>query len=269
MNVALGALIIILLLSSVITFKPGVTRANENLRGLLAGQSMTDSFWFFIVVPVIFNLGFLLLVGLFSGLRYDVLYNLIIGNKDLHIDNFVFHRLLVQFLFYSLGSLAFGYLLGTALSYVDQRTDWVKRLLGLDHTEWYSLFEGYSPASTEVVDYDFIMIDVLSNTKETTTIYSGLLVEYFFKPKTNELEYLVLKAARRRDLRKEQLTQSASANDKTLFYSTDTGTTTQIPGQYFIIPMKEVLNINVSYTKIVTENATQHPESGAVAAPQG
>ena len=267
MNVALGALIIILLLSSVITFKPGVTRANENLRGLLAGQSLTDSFWFFIVVPVIFNLCFLLVVGLFSGVRFDVLYNLIIGNKDLQIDNLTFHRLLIHFLWYSLASLAFGYLLGTALSYIDQRTDWVKRLLGLDHTEWYSLFEGYSPAESEAIDYDFIMIDVLSNTKETTTIYSGLLVEYFFKPKTNDLEYLVLKAATRRDLRKEQLTQSPSASDKALFYSTDTGTTSQIPGQYFIIPMKEVLNINVSYTKIVNENPAAQQNANATPQP--
>lgn len=261
MNIALGALIIILLLSSVITFKPGVTRANENLRGLMAGQSLSDSFWFFIVVPLLFNLLFLLTVGYFSDIRYDVLYNLIIGNKDLPLNNAVFHRLLIHFLCYALFSLGFGYALGTLLGIIDRRTNWLKRLLGLDHTEWYSLFEGYSPAESEAIEYDFIMIDVLSNTKETTTIYSGLLVEYFFKPRTNDLEYLVLKAATRRDLRKEQLTATPAPTDKALFYSVDTGTTTKIPGQYFIIPMKEVLNINVSYTRIVDASLAAPPDA--------
>jgi hypothetical protein len=88
------------------------------------------------------------------------------------------------------------------------------------------------------------LVDILSNTKETTILYSGLLVKFDLVPNTRELAYITIKSASRRDLRSGS---SKSLNTETgqvsNFFVNENGPFIQIPGMYFTLLGKEILNI--------------------------
>jgi hypothetical protein len=249
-NIALGAIILVLLILPAISFRFGVNRSSE-LKELIATISITDSFWVFLIIPVLIHFtGILLVPACFGEIRYNTLFYLIIGNKDLVINNSFFQIYLFQFLGYTLLSTIIGYAIGLFFSgvedHVDQNRDslWRKvslsRLLGLQNNQWYSLLDANEQAG-------LVFVDILSQTKETTVIYSGFLHKYYFKHNSKELAYIVISIAVRRDMRAVQLSDT-QAKRNLAYYSTDMGTPVRItPGEYFVIPRENILNINILY----------------------
>ena len=101
-------------------------------------------------------------------------------------------------------------------------------------------------------DVDLILVDIVSETKEVTVIYSGFLEKFDVVPDKNELAYVTLSGARRRDLRKfskveEQPTVSGTSGTmtsgttvKVTSYENDSGDMILIPGKYFTIPGNKI-----------------------------
>lgn len=245
-----------MLLSSAITFKLALT-TQENLKGLISSQSITDSFWTFIFIPLIVNITSIFLIGLFYEIEYDVLYKLIIGDKDFKFGNAQFHKYVMEFLGFTIFSLFIGYVFGWIIVLIERKWSVITRFIGLNN-EWYSLFDGQT--LTDNSELSLTLINILSNTQETTTIYSGILVEYFLKPRSNgELEYIVLSSATRIDMKKSQ--HAMDMETRTNPFSPDNKAVSKIPGEFFIIPMKEVLNINVSFLKLEEVQAVKKEEA--------
>lgn len=254
MNIALGAFILTLLFLPAVSYRLAINR-EENLKELLSTFSLTDSIWVFSIAPIFIHvimLGCMLLAG--SEVKFDLILSILYSNKDFKIVNHAFSVDVMLFLSYCFVAIIVGYAFGLLTNFLEEKYNLLTRLLGLGN-EWYQVFEGnILNASGERYNIDniaIVYVDVLSNTKEATVIYSGILVNYYYKPKSTELDYLVLQGAQRRDFRKELINDTdAAQSTKGAHYSKETSAPVRIPGEYFIVPMKEVLNVNVSYVSV-------------------
>jgi hypothetical protein len=268
-NIALGALILALLIFPAISFRFAINKSSQ-LKELVGTISITDSFWAFLFIPIFIH-GFIisvihfLLAKWLGEIKFDVIYELIIGNKDFVVHNREFYKFVIQFLVYNWVCIFFGYLIGYVFAKWEDKVlvsenniskrFTLSKLLGLDKNNWYSLLDGQSNlvsgVKAKIETIDLVIVNILSHTKETTVIYSGIVYDYYFKPNSKELGYLVLQNARRRDLRMENTTLSDEAGQKTTnSYSNKVGKDLKIQGEYFIIPMEQIVNINVTYVRL-------------------
>jgi hypothetical protein len=103
-----------------------------------------------------------------------------------------------------------------------------RRAAGLvNYNYWYSIFSlKFIPQ-----EVDLIYIDVMV---PGNLLYSGILYDFEYSPKTDSLEMLVLKGATRRKIDEEG--KVADAID--------------IPSDMFIIKATEMMNINVRYISL-------------------
>ena len=254
MNVALSAFILTLLFLPAVSYRLAINR-QDNLKELLSTFSITDSVWVFSVVPIIIHIlfiSFLLLIK--RTIQFDLLLNIFYSNKDFKVSDEALNNDVLSFLMYCLTAIVFGYALGLLSNFLESRNNLLTRFLGLSN-DWYEIFEGNilnQSASKNDDTLDIVYVNILSNTKETTILYSGILINYYYKPKSTELDYLVLQSATRRDLRKGYVHIADTDNEKQDFYSQFTGDIIKIPGDYFIVPVKEILNINVSYLHLLS-----------------
>lgn len=255
MNVALGAFILTLLFLPAVSYRLAINR-QDNLKELLSTFSITDSVWVFSIIPIIIHImliSLLLLTG--HVIKFDLILNIFYSNKDFKISDKLFSHHVLWFLIYCFSAIAIGYALGLFSNFLETKNNLFSRVLGLGN-DWYEVFEGniLNPSSAKNDDtIDLVYVNVLSNTKEATILYSGILINYYYKPKSTELDYLVLQSATRRDLRKEYINiEEVNSTEKQNYYSQLTGDIIKIPGDYFIIPVKEILNINVSYLNIIS-----------------
>lgn len=234
-----------------VSFRFAVNRL-ENLKGLLSTLSITDSIWVFTVVPIVIHTLMILLLTICGvTIKFDLILNIISSNKGFALNNKVLAIDIASFLGYNVTALLWGSLLGFLINVIERRKRWVSRIFGLGN-EWYETFEGdilnTNTEDTNLSGIDVVYVDVLSNTKETSVLYSGVVVKYYYKPRSTELDYLVLSDVVKRDLRKEYRTDKPHfEGGKSSFYDHNSGDAVPIEGNYLIIPMKEVSNINVSY----------------------
>lgn len=254
MNIALGAFILTLLFLPSITFRFAINRYDQ-LKELLGSFSVTDSIWVFSIIPILIHVIELSVIYLFGyQVKFDLLLNILYSNKDFPIDNYYFQIDVLCFLGYSTVSNILGYLMGVLFCWLEVKYGFLSTLLGLTNY-WDKVFSGKiierSGEEKNIGDIDLVFVDVLATTKEATVLYSGILLDYYYKSKSSDLEFLVLQYARRRDLRKQTLSDiEMLPSGKISTYSEETGNSIKIPGEYFILPMNGVLNINVSFLSI-------------------
>lgn len=93
-----------------------------------------------------------------------------------------------------------------------------------------------------------IFLDVYG---KNDVLYSGILVDFYFRPELEKLETLVLQNARKRKL----FVVNDSNNE------IKAGPVSHIPGDVFVIPATEIVNINIFYLKLgtVEQNAAEEP----------
>lgn len=251
MNLALGAIILTLLFLPAVSFRIAVNRL-ENLKGLLSALSVTDSIWVFTIIPLIIHALLVLLLAA-SGviIKFDLILHIIYSNENFPLSNRVLAADIPAFLGYNLIALLLGFISGTIVNSLEKRWGLISGIFGL-RNDWYEAFEGdvLNKNREKCIPFrmDAVYIDVLSNTKETSILYSGIFMKYYFKPRSSELDYLVLRDAMKRDMRKEYHADGPRPEmGRSCFYDLNTGDGVPIKGDYLIIPMKEVLNINVTY----------------------
>ncbi len=255
MNIALGALILILLLLPAISFKFGI-RQNTDLGELLETQSITDSFWAFLFIPIFINIITLSFVHYFFGeIKFNLLFKLIIGDKDFIIQNEFFFYDILWFLLYTMSCLILGYFLGRLIAYFDSRWSFISNILGLEDN-WMRLTDLETMRLRLNKNIDVIYLDILTNNKENTVVYSGILSEFYFKSKSKEIDYILLSNVYRRDLHKEHITEKSDSKEIRRFDSNQ-GNIYPIPGDFFVIPRDQILNVNFRYMDLTFQKSNE------------
>lgn len=292
MNIALGALIIVLLLLPALTFRLGITssrfkkskaqvpqvspstspsmiKEQENheylhkFSGIITTLNFSDTLFFFSIVPITLHfISLLLLHFVVSWLGYEInfmlLLDVLIGKTNIDVPNTRFSGELLQFLFYSILQMILAYY---AAIFLLSRKGIIKRIIKLLGREnpWYRLFiEPFKNDATNA-KISLITLDILVNTKETTMIYTGYMKGFYFKAGTREIDFITIYQPMRRDLRKEYRTEGAEPT-KNQFYTSAYGEQIDIASTYLMIPGKEILNVNALYwgTKVNANNNEEY-----------
>ncbi|MEO1253289.1 MAG: hypothetical protein AAFY41_00200 [Bacteroidota bacterium] len=224
MNVAFGTLLILIFLS------PGFVCRYAFLKGPYSRKNLQPSlpneiFWS--VIPAFFiqllAIQFLKLVGFQPAIKE--LYLMVIGDPG--VDFKIVNGELGAFLIYSAALLFLSYFLGASarLIVTHFNIDLKYNILKVNN-EWYYLFSG-KLAESEV---DLIQLDVLvhSNSEKGTTLYSGILEDYFLNKEGGIDRLYMIKVYR--------------------------DTKYEMPGDLFVIFGKDIININLTYFKLEEEN---------------
>jgi len=184
--------------------------------------SLTDDI-FWSAIPAIFlqllALIFLKLIGLEPSIKD--LYLMMIG--DTNIDFEAIEGGLGFFLVYLLILLIISYTFGAAARRIvtHYNIDLRYNILKVSN-EWYYLFSGKLVES----EVDLIQLDVLvhSNSERGTTLYSGILEDYFLNKEGGIDRLYLIKVYR--------------------------DTKYEMPGDFFVIFGKDISNINLSYFRL-------------------
>ncbi len=222
MNVAFGTLLILIFLS------PGFVCRYAFLKGPYSRKNFRPSlsdevFWS--VIPAFFihllAILFLQLIGIQPAIKD--LYLMVIGNPGINFQ--LVKEGLGLFLIYSASLLFLSYLAGASarLIVTHYNIDLKYNILKVNN-EWYYLFSG-KLAESEV---DLIQLDVLVHSDKGTTLYSGILEDYFLN-KTGGIDRLYMIKVYR-------------------------DTKYEMPGDFFVIFGKDILNINLTYFKLKEED---------------
>ena len=247
MNLALSAVLILYLIS------PGFVVRYAFLKGPYSRQNFKPSlsdeiFWSIIPAFIIHLIGIIVLEKI-SAIRvsFEILYYLLTSLPPGETIDFGTLRATAPvFLNYTAATLVFAALIGFAARKVVMHFGLDQKLsLFRINNEWYYLLSGkILKGKTEQVD--FVQIDALVNTSEGNFIYCGIL-HNFTLTRDGGLDRLYLVNVYRRQLSADirSFTGRASLDDKVFdqrYYN--------MPGQYFVLPYKEALNVNISYYAI-------------------
>jgi hypothetical protein len=265
MNLALSALLIILFLLPAFFFRIGISlpirRRNEssqiihdiisrNVSKALSKLNFTETVFLFSIVPIILHL-FALAVLYFTGFQidYSMILNIFSGKQNMLADHTdaIFQYELISFLIYTLIQTVVGISLGWWLIKVFGGSRWLLKVL-MGKNPWFRLFTG--AALDQTGRRSLVLVEALVGTKENSVIYSGLLHSYELVDNSDDLAYITLKGAFRRDLRKAQQISKELEEAKMITSSSfhpGYGDVIRIPGDVFTIPGKEIININVTY----------------------
>jgi len=125
---------------------------------------------------------------------------------------------------------------------------------------WFRLFTGAGLDRDQKQEISNVLVEALVETKEATVIYTGLLKNYELVDNSDELAYITLDSASRRDLRKAQQISKEMEQAKLISsssYHAGYGDIIRIPGHVFTIQGKEIINVNVTYMKQAVDPVTQ------------
>lgn len=276
MNLALSALLIILFLLPAFFFRIGISlpiqRKSEdsqiihdiisrNVSKALSKLNFTETVFLFSIAPLVLHSVSLLLIYLVGyHVDYALLLNVFAGKQNVLVDrtDVAFHNELLAFLLYTLIEVVLACTLGwTAIKLLGGKK-WLLRTL-MDKNIWFRLFTGAGLDRDQKQQVNSVLVEALVETKEATVIYTGLLKSYELVDNSDELAYITLASASRRDLRKAQQIskdlEEARIVTSTSFHA-GYGDIIRIPGHVFTIQGKDIINVNVTYMKQVIDQTT-------------
>lgn len=252
MNIALGTVIILLLVTPGILFRTAYLNGPYSRKNFKS--SPVDEIFVAIIPAILFqNLAILLAENLTSyRVRLDVLYYLLTGatyagNKPV-IDFDLLREHIAPFITYQGVLFGFAFLLG----YLARR---LVRTLRLDlrysflrfNNEWYYLFSGeildFPNRMGEAKAVEFIQVDALVKTSGDDVLYSGFLQDYFLSADSG-LNRLYLTSVYRRRLQND-LPKDTPVTDKDFderYY--------RMPGDLFVLTYEQIVNLNVTYYRL-------------------
>jgi hypothetical protein len=269
MNLALSALIILLFLLPAFSFRIGVAMRlprrstdgqdaqeiiSRNVSKALSKLTFTDTVFFFSIVPIVLHCISLWLIQKFKlHIDYPLLLNVLSGKQDLLKGGSAdyFNQELLSFLLYTLIETIMAFGLGLLLVWWLGGKKWLLKVL-VGNNVWFKLFTGTTLTKSQKKELAQILVEILVETKETTVLYSGLLKFYETADNSDELACVILTAAFRRDLRKQQRSSSVAQGHETKSssaYDDEYGDIIPIPGHTFTISGKDIINVNVTYMR--------------------
>ena len=225
--------------------------AEKNMIDGLSKLNFSETLFFFAIVPLLLHvISLCLLQGFGYKINFALLLNVLSNQKSIVRDNVIFTLQLISFLWYTIILASIGLVLGLGVAHTLVRIpNWYLYLIG--NNSFFKLFTGLllEPDKRSLVD--MIWVDVTVENKEGTLIYSGFLEKFDIMPGVNQLGYITLTCANRRDLRKGSWIEDFG-DKKHTSYDIENGEISKIPGEYFTIPGSKILSISVSYLNFQT-----------------
>lgn len=265
MNLALSALLIILLLLPALFFRLGISMPvrkdhlpdnkikliGRNISKVFSKLNFTETVFLFSIIPVLLHVASLIMIKTFHyQIDFRLLLNVFSGKDDvLNRQEIQFGVKLISFLVYTSIQAFMAFLLGLLLIYKLGNKPWLYRLL-MGNNIWYKLFSGMFLSPEQRNEMSFIVVDVLAITKESSMVYTGWLKNYDVIEETDNLAYITITDVIRRDLRSGQLTYKDSdtaPTTTTVSFDSNSGGVMTIPGNNFTIPGKEILSVGITY----------------------
>ena len=132
-------------------------------------------------------------------------------------------------------------------------TKYIVRKLKLDRkfklfrfqNEWHYIFSGeildYPHVPGDASDISFRYVDALVKSDQGTIIYTGILADYVLS-NDGGIDRIYLTDVKRRYLRDDKFNQPQNRDKDERYY--------YLPGQFFIIPYAQIINLHITYYKI-------------------
>lgn len=259
MNIAFATILLLFLLL------PGFAIRYSFLQGRYSRKfykpPITEEIFGSILPAIIIQLTGIVVIENFHNISLETIYYLLIGSSNKTIDFQLIKSSLPLFTCYQLTlillSLAVGVIVRIII--VKTRLDLNQNLQFLKaRNEWYYLFSG------DILDpdnrFDFIQIDVLINSDNGNVIYCGILQEYFLSS-DGGIDKIYLSYVYRRKFESDEK-ETPNKEDVPIppinkefderYYN--------MPGDYFVLFGKEILNINITYYHLEEGNYQPHEE---------
>jgi hypothetical protein len=258
MNIALGAMLLFLLFIPGLLFRTAFLKS-DSLKSNI-DTTVLNELLFVSVPALVLHLCGMLIVEAYLEVevRLDQFYYLITGAKDsTQIDFEVIKSSLPGFTGYLILASVVAVSLGMILQRVVIHWDLDSKypFLRLSN-EWERLLSGRVLGPTYHKEIEFIQVDVLTSGDEGDMLYCGILEKYTLNSKVG-LENIYMSSVYRRRLSSDYQAASEHATGFPIeedadpmadVLSKDTDARYyNMPGDYFMIPISEVKNINITY----------------------
>lgn len=247
MNIAIGALVLLLLVFPGILFRYGYLNgpySRKNFQSSITDEIVLSLIPAFLIQSAAYTiiepiLGFDINLSLIFRIISDI--KLIESPEYTNIEHSI-----VWFSIYNIVSCSFGFLAGKIFRNMVFRYNWDTKYHSLRfNNEWYYLLSGrildFPHNTGNSKEIDFVRVDALCESKDSTIIYSGILREFYLS-KAEGLDRIYLTNVYRRKLEDDsprELTVPLENEFDNRYY--------KMPGDVFVIPYNQIKNINISY----------------------
>lgn len=247
MNIAVGALVLLLLIFPGILFRFAYLSgpySRKNFQSSISDEVVLSLIPAFLIQTLAYFiiehiLGIDIKVGLLLRLVSQI--SSIIPEEFESIENSI-----LFFTTYSILTCIFGFLSGKLFRNMVSKNNWDIKYHSLRfNNEWYYLltgrildFPGNSGGSGKI---SLVRVDVMSESQDNTIIYSGILREFYLS-KADGLDRIYLTNVYRRNLNDDsprELTAPLEQEFDDRYY--------KMPGDVFVIPYQLIKNINITY----------------------
>jgi hypothetical protein len=246
MNLALGALIIILLLLPALFFRIGVTMlgifskpsvpgtltretaqknkqnrqfyvemVRRNLGHILSKLNFSEIIFVFCFIPLLLHfISLIILRAADQDIDYSLLLNVFASKPNVleKSGDADFNLKLLSFLKYSIIECVIALALGWLFAELGiRKLDFVSRKF-MGENIWFQQFNGLILSRENREKVDLISIEIVCYSKETSVIYSGVLRKFDIRRDTGSLAYVMISDAGRRDLRPGTITTTTIQN---------------------------------------------------------
>ena len=245
MNIALGALILLLIVLPGISFRTSLISSDSFENPL--DTSFSGELILSLLAAIPLHLcGFLVLSFCYTIDIYQLILVIVDPSSD-KITSDLINSSWWKFLIYITSLTTIAYIIADCARHcILKRGLHLKyRILHITN-EWDDLFQGREANIQKIKDFD-VSIDLLVDTANGSVLYSGTLLKYYLA-KHGGLDKLVLSGVYRRKLSDDNKTDQ---DDKTTNSKTpDRGIDQRwysLPGEQFVIESSRILNIHVHF----------------------
>lgn len=253
MNIAIGALVLLLLIFPGILFRYAYLSgpySRKNFQSSLSDEIVLSLIPAFFIQTVTY-----LLCELVLKINIDISLLMRLVSQVSMIEKSEFEIIedsILLFLVYNIITCSFGFLSGKIFRNLVAKNSWDIKFHSLRfNNEWYYLLSG------RIIDFrnnarnskkiNMVRVDVLTESQGTTIIYSGILREFYLS-KADGLDRIFLTNVYRRKLVDDsprELTAPVEEEFDERYY--------KMPGDIFVIPYHQIRNINITYYVIEEE----------------
>lgn len=253
MNIAIGALVLLLLIF------PGILFRYAYLSGPYSRKNFQSSLSDEVVLSLIpaFLIQTLAYVTIEPVLKINVDVSLLIRlvSQVSSVNSAEFGTIessILLFSVYNIVTCSFGFLSGKLFRNFVAKNSWDIKYHSLRfNNEWYYLLSGriidFPGNAGDSRNINMVRVDVLSESQGNTIIYSGILREFYLS-KADGLDRIYLTNVYRRKLIDDsprELTAPIEQEFDDRYY--------KMPGDIFVIPYQQIRNINITYYVIEEE----------------
>lgn len=253
MNIAIGALVLLLLIFPGILFRYAYLSgpySRKNFQSSLSDEVVLSLIPAFLIQTLSYGI-----LELIFKVNVDVSLVIRLVSQVSSVSSAEFDTIESSILFFSVYNIvtcSFGFLSGKLFRNFVAKNNWDIKYHSLRfNNEWYYLLSGriidFPGNAGDSRNINMVRVDVLSESQGNTIIYSGILREFYLS-KADGLDRIYLTNVYRRKLIDDsprELTAPIEQEFDDRYY--------KMPGDIFVIPYQQIRNINITYYIIEEE----------------